>query len=252
MWKEGPQFLLEDEINWPSDPPGTSASQNDVQEESKMARTHVAQVSEENVLNPRTFSSLRRLVSITAWIKRFVNNCKRSVELRVFSRDLSVKELNEAETYWLKRAQIERFQDAKGRNSLENLNPIKDAEGLIRIDGRLRHADLPYNSKHPVILPKEHPITKLVIKAVHEKLGHGSGVEHTLSELRSRFWVIKGCAMVREVINRCQVCKKRFNAKPHGQMMAPLPRPRVVSSIKAFDRIGVDYGGPYLTKTGAR
>ena len=56
--------------------------------------------------------------------------------------------------------------------------------------------------------------------------------------------------MVREVINQCQVCKKRFNAKPLGQMMALLPRPRVVSSIKAFDRIGVDYEGPYLTKQG--
>ena len=160
VWKEGPQFLLEDEISWPSDPPGTCASQNDVQEECKMERTNVAQVSEENVLNPWTFSSLRRLVSITAWIKRFVNNCKCPVELRVFSSDLSAKEFNEAETYWLKRAQIERFQDAKGRNNLENLNPIKDAEGLIRIDGRLRHADLPYNSKHPVILSKEHPIVE--------------------------------------------------------------------------------------------
>ena len=235
---------MEDEISWPSDPPGTSASQNDVQEECKMVRKNVAQVSEENVLNPRTFSSLRRLVFMTAGIKCFVNNCKRPVELRVFSRDLLVKEFNEAETYWLKRAQIERFQDAKEQNSSENLNPIKDAEGLIRIDGRLRHADLPYNSKHPVILPKEHPITKLVIEAVHEKFGHGSGVEHTLSELCTRFWVIKGCAMVRDVINQCQVCKKRFNAKPLGQMMAPLPRPRVVSSSKAFDRIGVDYGGP--------
>ena len=113
VWKEGPQFLLEDEMNWPEDPPGTSASQNDVQEECKMARTNVAQVSEKNVLNPRTFSSLRRLVSITAWIKRFVNNCKSPVELRVFSRDLLFKELNEAKTYWLKRAQKKDFKTQK-------------------------------------------------------------------------------------------------------------------------------------------
>ena len=33
-------------------------------------------------------------------------------------------------------------------------------------------------------------------------------------------------------------------------MMAPLPRPRVISSMKAFCRVGVDYGGPYLTKQG--
>ena len=82
-----------------------------------------------------------------------------------------------------------------------------------------------------MILPKEHPITELVVRAIHEQLGHSPGVEHTLSELRSRFWVIRGRAVVRKIINHCQVCKKRFTAKPVGQMMAPLPRPRVISSM---------------------
>jgi hypothetical protein len=39
-------------------------------------------------------------------------------------------------------------------------------------------------------------------------------------------------------------------AKPVDQMMATLPRPSVISSMKAFCRVGVDYGGPYLTKQG--
>jgi hypothetical protein len=33
-------------------------------------------------------------------------------------------------------------------------------------------------------------------------------------------------------------------------MMALLPRPRVISSMKALCRVGVDYAGPYLTKQG--
>ena len=179
-----------------------------------------------------------------------VFTCKCRPEQRDLSKSLSIEEVKKAEFYWFKRAQTERFQDTKGRKSLENLNPMKDEDGLLRIDGRLRHADIPYESKHPVILPKEHPITELVVRAVHEQLGHGSGVEHTLSELRSRFWVIKGRAVVRKILNQCQVCKKRFTANPVGQMMAPLPRPRVISSMKAFCRVGVDYGGPYLTKQG--
>ena len=31
--------------------------------------------------------------------------------------------------------------------------------------------------------------------------------------------------------------------------MAPLPRPRL-QSLRAFERVGVDYGGPFLTKQG--
>ena len=81
-------------------------------------------------------------------------------------------------------------------------------------------------------------------------MGHGSGVEHVLTELRCRFWVIRGRAAVREVINHCQMCRRRFNAKPFLQMMAPLPKSRVTSTLRAFERVGVDFGGPYLTKQG--
>ncbi len=169
---------------------------------------------------------------------------------RLLTDNLTVDEVNQAEIFWFKRAQMESFQDDMGQKCLENLNPMKDEDGLLRVDRRLRHAELPYESKHPVILPKEHPITKLVVRSVHEQLGHGTGVEHTLCELRSRFWVLKGRRLVREVLHHCQACKRQFNAKPVGQMMAPLPRQRVTSSIKAFNRVGVDYGGPYLTKQG--
>jgi hypothetical protein len=34
-----------------------------------------------------------------------------------------------------------------------------------------------------------------------------------------------------------------------GQMMAPLPKARLCS-LRAFDRIGIDYAGPFLTKQG--
>ena len=62
--------------------------------------------------------------------------------------------------------------------------------------------------------------------------------------------MIRGRAVVGKIRNHCQECKKSFTAKPVGQMMASLPRPRVISSMKAFCRVGVDYGGPYLAKQG--
>ncbi len=252
VWKEGPKFLLESETIWPVRLARVDTSQGEVAEEEKIERTHVALISDENGLNPRNFSSFYHLVRVTAWVRRFVSNCRQKVYQRLLTDNLTVDEVNQAEIFWFKRAQMESFQDDMGQKCLENLNPMKDEDGLLRVDGRLRHAELPYESKHPVILPKEHPITKLVVRSVHEQLGHGTGVEHTLCELRSRFWVLKGRRLVREVLHHCQACKTRFNAKPVGQMMAPLPRQRVTSSIKAFDRVGVDYGGPYLTRPGRK
>ena len=103
---------------------------------------------------------------------------------------------------------------------------------------------------HPILLPKDHPVTRLVIVDAHERLGHGAGVEQVLTELRSRFWIVKGRRMVRSVTAACAECRRRLTMKTGNQMMAPLPKSRLQSSLRAFERVGVDYGGPFLTRQG--
>ena len=139
------------------------------------------------------------------------------------------------------------------RETLARLNPRRDEDGLLRANSRLRYAkDLPYDVKHPILLSKNHPVTKLVIANRHVKLGHGSGTEHLLSELRTEYWIVKGRRAVRNVIEACRECRRRFRAKPTEQMMAPLPEERLKLPLRAFERVGVDYGGPFLTKQGRR
>ncbi len=66
---------------------------------------------------------------------------------------------------------------------------------------RLRHAGEPsHDTRHPIVLPKNHVVSQLVVMVEHEKLGHGSGVEQVLTELRSRFWIVKGRRVVRNII----------------------------------------------------
>ena len=54
------------------------------------------------------------------------------------------------------------------------------------------------------------------------------------------------------VVEACRGCRRQFRAKPVGQMMAPLPEARLKLPLRAFERVGVDYGGPFLTKQGRR
>ena len=56
--------------------------------------------------------------------------------------------------------------------------------------------------------------------------------------------------MVRSVTKACAECRRRLTMKTGNQMMAPLPKSRLQSSLRAFERVGVDYGGPFLTKQG--
>lgn len=47
--------------------------------------------------------------------------------------------------------------------------------------------DHPYGTSHPILLPKDHHVTTLTVIDAHERLGHGSGMQHVQTELESRF-----------------------------------------------------------------
>ena len=42
-------------------------------------------------------------------------------------------------------------------------------DNLLRVGGRLDHADVSYDVKHPVILPGKHRLTELLVRDCHKK-----------------------------------------------------------------------------------
>lgn len=184
-------------------------------------------------------------------MKRFIANCKiRRKTERNIEKTLSVDEIADVEHFWIKYAQKRSYSKGVNEKFLVQLDPMKDDQGLLRKNGRLRFAEnLPYDTKHPILLPKHDHLTQLIILDAHETLGHGTGVEHTLTQLRVRFWVINGRSKVRSIIKSCPACRRRFSTQTASQMMAPLPKSRL-HSLRAFDKVGIDYAGPFQTKQG--
>ena len=101
---------------------------------------------------------------------------------RIESIYLSTTELIEAETYWFLLTQQQTFPeevDALIRgDSLPNssclfsLHPFVDSSGLLRVGGWGRNTEMSYSVIHPVILPRKHPITSLLISSEHRRLMH--------------------------------------------------------------------------------
>ena len=56
------------------------------------------------------------------------------------------------------------------KERFSTLAPFKDE--VIRVGCRLKHSPLSYDSNHPVLLPKEHATSKLVIKEAHNQVCH--------------------------------------------------------------------------------
>lgn len=134
--------------------------------------------------------------------------------LSLFS-DLSTTELDEARLLWIRLTQPAKFkselivlQQAQGlsrSSQINRLTPFIDSQGLLRVGGRLKHALLAYDERHPIILPSESHFTRLVVDACHLRSLHG-GVQMTL--VRQRYWVPRGRAVVKKQIHQCVTCAR--------------------------------------------
>ena len=62
----------------------------------------------------------------------------------------------------------------------------------------------------------------------------------------TRYHIVKGRMIIRSIYHQCIICR-RHAVKPKNQMMGQLPIERVIPG-PIFDKTGVDYGGPILTK----
>lgn len=83
--------------------------------------------------------------------------------------------------------------------------------GLLRSKTRLEYSEaLSDEVKYPIILPKKHVVTRLIVKYNHESEGCRMGINYTLNHLREKYHVLHGREMVKNVIRECHECKRRF------------------------------------------
>jgi hypothetical protein len=73
-----------------------------------------------------------------------------------------------------------------------------------------------------------------------------TGVKTTLSELKEKYWIVKGRQQVRNVWYACVKCQK-LTSPPFRQIAAPLPANRL-RDARAFEITGTDFAGPLYYK----
>lgn len=138
----------------------------------------------------------------------------------------------------------------KKMSPIRRLDPFMDQDGILRVGGRIRHADLPVQEKHPLILPKKGYVTELVIRHHHAKIHHqGRGITHA-SIRSSGVLIICGNSAVGHYISKC-VKYRRYRGAPQGQKMTYLPADRLGEN-PPFTYSAVDYFGPFYIKEGRR
>ncbi|XP_038107028.1 uncharacterized protein LOC119766511 [Culex quinquefasciatus] len=203
------------------------------------------------------YSDLAHIRRILCWINRLrLNSLARRTNAPKLEGPLTPMEINDACLQLARAAQHDSFQTEidclvknaplPGNSKLKALFPFVDADGTLRVGGRLQNSNQPYDVRHPVIIPKEHRYTNLLLSEVHLRNLH-AGPTLMIATLNQRYWIVGCQTVVRGYVANCTRCC-RMKAKTATQLMGSLPSVRT-NPARPFVHCGVDFAGPILVRT---
>ena len=133
------------------------------------------------------FSKLQRLLRVTVYVKKFMLKLKSLITSNSTSVDwiVTIEDIQGAEMDWVTECQKHLTKEAKFDLWRHQLELFLDQHKVWRCGGRLNKADIPYSTKHPILLSKQHRLATLIAEYAHERTMHG-GVKETLTEIRSK------------------------------------------------------------------
>ena len=250
LWWSGPDWLNLQEMNTTeeSEMPAECVTEMKVSTHSLLT-SNSSTVKLEQFISCENYSSLSKLLRVTAYVIRFIrllkNKAKSSDTIR--PNILEQEEIDEAGTLWIVQVQTSLAQETHFNEWKKQFGLFLDHKGIWRCGGRLDNADFQYATKHPIFLSKHHHLVALIVRSAHEKVSH-NGVKDTLTQIRAKYWIVQGRSLVKSIIHRCVVCR-RYEGRPYASP-APPPLPAFrVSEAVAFSSTGVDFAGPLYIKT---
>ena len=240
LWAHGPSWLPCKD-SWPEQP-SKLCVENMVE-----VQINLVNNKQRNIIDPERFSKLKKLVNVTKLVLSFIARTRRNYKIKGNIESQALKLI-------IKETQKRNLSDCidycnnpqnKKPELVNSLNLFIDSDEILRCRGRLGNANLPYETVHPILIPKNDHVTKLLIEDRHLEVKHG-GVQDTMIKLREEFWIIKGRQTIKNVLHKCLICK-RLEGQPLKRPIIPdLPEYRVNEHLKPFEVSGVDLTGNIL------
>ncbi|XP_062698947.1 uncharacterized protein LOC134284246 [Aedes albopictus] len=263
-WFSGPHFLCRPNTEWPNQKIALPESLEEVRS------VYHHEVMSDYSFNYLKYSRWEDLLKNLAYLYHFIHRCKaavrnttrersvileqrdytaaeaclwRMVQQQVYSGELTVLNQN---------AQLPKDEQKplKKQSTLAKLSPFIDEDGVLQMDSRLNKATAyyAYSFRNPVIIPRGHHVTELLIQKYHQRYGHAY-VDIVVNELQQRYHIPKIRFVVKSVVKKCMWCRV-YRVKAQTPRMAALPHPRVTPYVRPFTFTGLDYFGPLIVKRG--
>ncbi|XP_030760561.1 uncharacterized protein LOC115885714 [Sitophilus oryzae] len=259
LWWAGPPWLKEPQNCWPSFNHSVEPSSLSIKEEEKVLfensrfyRFSIVSIFFFDSLLSK-YSSLRTIQRVLVYISRFVHNLRHPKDK--LCGYITTNELHSSLMLLIRNVQAQSFdheiyciQSGKTLSkSMRKLSLFLDSSGVLRVGGRLGNSGFNFSQKHPVLLPRQHRLTELIIEQYHKQYLH-VGLQTLQFLLSQNFWILSARRAIYKVISKCIKCFRnspKISQPPMGQ----LPSVRV-NQAKPFQVVGVDYAGPLFITLG--
>ena len=170
---------LQSKQEWPEDV--VTKSSTEIEAESKTEREIVNTTTSrphaddfDNLLE--RCNSLRRVLRVGAWIKRYIDNCRSPTK---HLGPVTPEEVSRVRDWWIRRVQERERQEPHYSKMKVQLDLRPNANNLELCHGRIQ-------GKHPVYLPNKAEFTEMLVQQVHREVLHG-GVGLTMAAVRERY-----------------------------------------------------------------
>ena len=237
LWWDGPGWLA-DQSKWPRNL--TTSPTTTSEAEAKLIREVVTVSKDEPYTDDfeqlLEKHKLQGALRVTAWIARFLWNCKAENKL---AGPLTVMEIQDVKRKWIQRVQQRDELTPSFEQNRKELNLQVNQQGLLECRGRIE-------GRYPIYLPNNALLTRKLVQKLHYETLHG-GVGLTMSAVRENYWVPKLRSLVKSVRRECWGCKRYQATALAAPLPGNLPEDKI-SGETAFEVIGVDFAGPIYYK----
>ncbi|XP_037893969.1 uncharacterized protein LOC119640200 [Glossina fuscipes] len=192
FWFHEPNFLMLASSIWPQFPYNLKYDDNIL--ERKMILTTTISQQHDLIISIKFHNDYVHLLNTVAYMLRFIYNCEFKAKRKYSSLDAT--ELDASHLKIIKYIQIISFHaeiaavqkgaNLNAKSHIQSLSPFLDNNGLLRVGGRLRNCNLDFNSKHPILLPKNYAFTYTLARYYH-KINHHVGPQTLLSIIRQSY-----------------------------------------------------------------
>lgn len=261
-WFLGPEFLNHPESDWPIEE--RKNQKNDECDQNLEMKPHMPHIEPESTFLDRVIdrcSTWRKAYRVTAWILRCVENFKSKSSNK--EKILGSLEIKRAKAALYRIAQGQTYPEeisllkknpeksVEKSSTLYKLSPCLDNHEVLRMRGRTRRCEVAtFDAINPIILPRHHRLTKLIVAHYHTKYLHANH-ETVVNEIRQLYVIPRLRVVLNHICSTCQTCKNR-RAVPKPPEMSDLPKARLAAFNRPFSYVGIDFFGPLEVTVGRR